>query len=125
MKVLAMRLKSERENRKKHDSKWTQDYVADQIGVARPTYTGYERGTKTPPTKIVDKLAELFETQSDYLIGRSKEKSEALLNDPELELYIRQIQSSSEETRNEAKSFLQYLLQKEKGRNPGDKQNKE
>ncbi|MMZ57947.1 HTH-type transcriptional regulator Xre [compost metagenome] len=71
MKEFAKRLKHLREKQKVKDSKWTQGYVADLIGVARPTYTAYENGTKQPPLETVDKIANLFNVSSDYLIGRT------------------------------------------------------
>lgn len=71
MSIFAKRLKAERENRKAKDSKWTQGYVADLIGVARTTYTSYENGTKEPGFEILSKLADVFEVSNDYLTGRS------------------------------------------------------
>jgi len=65
------RLKLIRENKKMKDPKWTQEYVADAIGVARPTYTAYENGIKQPPLETVNKIADLFETNVDYLLGRT------------------------------------------------------
>lgn len=70
-KVFSKRLKSERERKKASESKWTQGYVADIIGVARPTYTAYENGTKEPPLDTLNKIADLFEVSLDYLQGRS------------------------------------------------------
>lgn len=65
------RIKKIRENLKDEDGKWTQQYVATKIGVARVTYTGYENGTKTPPPDILNHLANLFEVTTDYLLGRT------------------------------------------------------
>lgn len=65
------RLKRIRENKKIKDPKWTQEFVADAIGVARSTYTAYENGTKQPPLETVNKIADLFETNVDYLLGRT------------------------------------------------------
>ncbi|WP_163538383.1 helix-turn-helix transcriptional regulator [Gracilibacillus sp. YIM 98692] len=71
MEIFPERLKSLRENRKDVDKKWTQKYVANKIGVARETYTGYERGTKSPPMETANRLADLFDVTTDYLTGRS------------------------------------------------------
>jgi len=65
------RLKQSREMKKKESSIWTQGYLADKIGVARTTYTAYERGTKTPPLETVNKIATLLEVSTDYLLGRT------------------------------------------------------
>ncbi|MDO7908472.1 helix-turn-helix domain-containing protein [Paenibacillus sp. JX-17] len=71
MEIFSKRLKAERERKKSTDSKWTQGYVADVIGVARPTYTAYENGTKQPPLETLNRIADLFDVSLDYLQGRS------------------------------------------------------
>ncbi|MGM0775476.1 MAG: helix-turn-helix domain-containing protein [Bacillota bacterium] len=71
MTLLGKRLKQLREERKRVNSKYTQGYVANLIGVARVTYTAYENGTKQPPIETVNKLADIFEVTTDYLQGRS------------------------------------------------------
>jgi HTH-type transcriptional regulator, competence development regulator len=73
MKTFGERLKHLREKKKQKNPKWTQEYVADLVGVARPTYTAYERGTKQPQLETVNKLADLFEVSADYLLGRTNE----------------------------------------------------
>lgn len=76
MSAFGKRLKSCREKIKKSDSKWTQKYVADKIGVARVTYTAYENGTKMPPFDTINNIAELFGVTTDYLMGRSENTSD-------------------------------------------------
>jgi HTH-type transcriptional regulator, competence development regulator len=71
MRTFGERLKYLREKKKQENPKWTQEYVADLIGVARTTYTAYERGTKQPQLDTVNKLADLFEVSADYLLGRT------------------------------------------------------
>lgn len=65
------RLKAARERKKRFDPKWTQGYVATQVGVARTTYTAYENSTKEPPIDTINKIADLLEVSADYLLGRS------------------------------------------------------
>lgn len=71
MKIFAKRLKAEREALKQKDAKWTQEYLADLLGVARPTYTAYENGTKLPSMDTVSKIADIFDVDTDYLHGRT------------------------------------------------------
>jgi HTH-type transcriptional regulator, competence development regulator len=71
MQTFGERLKHLREKKKQENPKWTQEYVADLVGVARPTYTAYERGTKQPQLDTVNKLADLFGVSADYLLGRT------------------------------------------------------
>lgn len=65
------RIKASRERKKRFESKWTQEYVATKVGVARTTYTAYENGTKEPTIETINKLADLLEVTTDYLMGRS------------------------------------------------------
>lgn len=128
MKCFAERLKQLREEKKKKDSKWIQNYVADLLGVARPTYTAYENGTKQPPLDTINKIADIFNVSSDYLLCRTDkpnyEDIEEALNDPDLGIWFKNIQDASHDKREELKQFWEFIIQKEKGRKPGDKQNK-
>ncbi len=67
----AQRLKSCREKKKAGNSRWTQQYVAERIGMARTTYTAYENGTKMPPPDTINNIAILLDVSNDYLMGRT------------------------------------------------------
>ena len=104
MEKFHLRLKECREKKKDFDSKWTQGYIAEKIGMARVTYTGYENGTKQPPLDTVNKLADLFDVTTDYLLGRSDdprktadEEFGAFANDPELGRWYKELPKSEEE----------------------------
>lgn len=51
--------------------KYSQKYVAISVGVATPTVSMWENGTKQPTLYNLSKLADLFGTSVDYLIGRA------------------------------------------------------
>jgi transcriptional regulator with XRE-family HTH domain len=80
MQIIGKRIKSEREALKRNDSKWTQEFVADLIGVARPTYTAYENGTKLPPVDTLNNIADTFDCDTDYLSGRSNIRKKTEMN---------------------------------------------
>lgn len=84
MEILGKRLKQLREQKKKENSKFTQGYVADLIGVARTTYTAYENGTKTPPPETINKIADLFDVTTNYLQGRTNNPKQPNNKLPEL-----------------------------------------
>jgi transcriptional regulator with XRE-family HTH domain len=48
----------------------TQAQVAEILHISRPAYTQYETGNKQPSIETLVKLADLFKTSVDYLIGR-------------------------------------------------------
>lgn len=91
------RLKTERESLKRSSSGWTQEYVAEKIGVSRSTYTAYENGTKEPPLNTVSKIADLFNVSIDYLVRgcefQSVSKGELAQNIEELELQFTGLKS--------------------------------
>lgn len=106
MDIFAKRLKKLREDRKITSKKFTQGYVAELIGVARPTYTAYENGTKQPPLETVDKIADVFGVTTDYLLGRSdtpsyteKEDEEfrKAISDPDLKRWHSELPEEDEE----------------------------
>lgn len=73
MNDFARRLKDCREKKKAENSRWTQRYVAEKIGMARTTYTAYENGTKMPPPDTINNIAILLDVSNDYLMGRTNE----------------------------------------------------
>jgi len=58
------RLKDMRED---HDL--SQLEVAEYLNMKQPQYSRYERGIRDIPTDILIKLAELYKTSTDYLLG--------------------------------------------------------
>lgn len=54
------------------DAKYSQKFVAISVGVAAPTVSMWESGVKAPTIENLMKLADLYGTTVDYLIGRSE-----------------------------------------------------
>lgn len=48
----------------------SQQELGDLIGVTKVSICGYENGTRTPSLETFGILAEIFETTTDYLLGR-------------------------------------------------------
>lgn len=47
--------------------------IAAKLGVDRTTYVKYENGSSEPNHEMLQKLADIFETTTDYLLGRTDE----------------------------------------------------
>jgi len=62
-----------RELREDHDL--TQQKVAEYLGMKQSQYNRYERGLRDLPTDVLIRLARLYETSSDYILGLSKNKT--------------------------------------------------
>jgi len=50
--------------------KWSLQYTADHLGIAKSTYAGYESGHRRPSLEAIHSIADLFNTSTDYLLGR-------------------------------------------------------
>ena len=53
----------------RQDRDWTQQFVADQLFINRRTYSAYENGVNAMSPEILIKLARLYHTSVDYLLG--------------------------------------------------------
>ena len=66
------------------EKKWSQQYTDDQLEIAKSTYAGYESGYRRPSLEALVTIAELFDTSTDYLLGKEKEPHS--LSDAPIEL---------------------------------------
>lgn len=46
---------------------YTQEQIAEKIGVAKSTYTGYEKGNREPNVNTIGKLMEEFDVDANFL----------------------------------------------------------
>ena len=53
------------------DADKTQAYIADFLGCQREVYRRYEKGTYDIPLWALCKLADLYETSTDYILERT------------------------------------------------------
>lgn len=73
MSILGKRLKEARENKR-----LTQIEASKKLGISNGTLSGYERNYRDPDTSILEKMAELYEVQIDWLLGRTDKKEPEL-----------------------------------------------
>ena len=78
MNLTACRLRALRE---KHH--FSQQKVADYLGISRTAYNKYESGA-IRPTRNLDKLAVLFDVSVDFILGRADAIPVARVEDPYL-----------------------------------------
>ncbi len=58
----------------REDRDLTQKQVAQILGMSQTGYSKYETGENDIPTAILIKLADLYKTSIDYLLGRTDQK---------------------------------------------------
>ena len=51
---------------------WTIKYTAEKIDIGASMYSGYESQLRLPPMELLPKIAEVFDTTADYLLGSLK-----------------------------------------------------
>lgn len=47
----------------------SQQQIADYLGMKQPQYNRYERGLRDIPTDVLIRLAQLYKTSTDYILG--------------------------------------------------------
>lgn len=94
----------------REDSDMTQAQVADLLFVNRRTYSCYETGTHMIPLEILSKLADLFNTSVDYLMGRTDIKRPyPKANEPNRTLRIIDVTGLTNEQIQHIKNFVDDL----------------
>ena len=58
----------------REDSDRTQREVSEYLFCDQSLYSKYERGVRDVPVDVVIKLAELYGTSTDYILGLTNEK---------------------------------------------------
>lgn len=58
----------------REDSDFKQQQIADKLFINRRTYSSYENGVRNMPIEILSLIADIFNTSTDYLIGRTDVK---------------------------------------------------
>ena len=53
----------------REDHDMSQQQVADYLGMKQPQYSRYERGLRDVPTDVLIRLAKLYQTSTDYILG--------------------------------------------------------
>lgn len=52
--------------------KYSQQELADKLGIAKSTVSMYENGKRQPDLETLEKIADFFNVDMDYLIGRKE-----------------------------------------------------
>ena len=59
----------------REDGDLSQQQVAEFLGMKQPQYSRYERGLRDVPSDILIRLAGLYGTSVDYILGLTNEKA--------------------------------------------------
>lgn len=59
----------------REDNDLTQEAIAKILGMKQPQYFRYENGYRDIPTDILIKLADYYNTTTDYILGRTDKQN--------------------------------------------------
>ena len=57
----------------REDNDYTQNQIADILKIHQTTYSDYEIGNLNIPVDVLIKLAKLYNTSTDYILGLTDE----------------------------------------------------
>lgn len=63
----------------RRDAGYTQEQLANMIGVSAQAVSKWEKGTTMPDIMLLPIIAEVFDKDIDYLFGREKDRAEAVI----------------------------------------------
>jgi transcriptional regulator with XRE-family HTH domain len=55
----------------REDADLKQKEIADVLGIDQRVYSNYETGKREIPTHLLIKLADYYDTTTDYILGRT------------------------------------------------------
>lgn len=96
------------------ENKLTQSELAEKIGLSYIQIGRYEKGKSNPSADILQKLADVFNTSSDYLMNGKTEQVKAQLSDKELIKQFSEVENMSSEDKNIVKTFIDAFITKKK-----------
>lgn len=119
MVVLTMSFGTRISNLRKN-LKLTQQELADKLGISRAALSHYEKDRRDPDSDTLIKLSDFFDVSTDYLLKGEDFHSQAkeILDNPDLQYAAR----DGEISESEALDRIARILEKQKGRVPGQRQ---
>ena len=99
--------------RLRQEKNWSQDKLAQKIGVTRILIGKYERGQTVPSADTLQKLAEIFGVSIDYLLSdETKNLATVGIKDQSLLQYFEEIDQMNEEEKKAVKFILEAVVLK-------------
>jgi len=115
----------------------TQLDAAKGLGISNVQLSRYETDDRKPDPDMLARFAEYYRTTTDYLLGRTDNAAadagapsgsaahpafEEFINNPEHGVFFKDYLNAPEERKEEMRRFWEFIMEKEKGRKPGDRQ---
>ncbi len=105
----------ERLQKLRREKNWSQEKLAQEIGIVRRLISRYETGVSTPSVETLRKLAAVFGVSVDFLLKDPVEsQSTTKIDDNELLGYIAEIQKMNSLDKMVLKTLIQAMILKSK-----------
>lgn len=92
---------------------FTQTELADKIGLTYVQIGRYETGNSSPSFEVLQKLASVFETTSDFLMNGSQDDAvSAQFSEKDLLKQFKAVELLSSEDKNVVKTLIDALITK-------------
>lgn len=95
-----------------------QSDIAEIIGVSRAAYTQYELGMNEPDISTIQQLASFFNVSTDYLLGRTDQRSPIGQTDddwpPEAKVMFRDMKKLTPEQLDLVKKLVKEFINEDK-----------
>ena len=111
----------ERLKQLRDEKEWTQEYLGKLLGFSDATINRYEKGLRSPEPETISRLADIFDTTTDFILGRSDQRNESRVAEKRRH-YGHEIQAAHRtddpmdelppEARKSLEEFKAYILQK-------------
>lgn len=105
---------SERIKQLRVDNNLTQSELAEKVGLTYVQIGRYEKGKSNPSSDVLQKLAAVLGTSTDYLMNGKTEQVEAQLVDKELIKQFQEVEKLNPDEKNLVKTFLDAFITKKK-----------
>ncbi len=99
----------------RQDKEWTQQELADKVGVKQKQISSYETGVSKPSANVLMRIAEVFDVSTDSLLADLERLSASKsIKDIELLEYFQAVDHFKEEDKQAIKKVLDAFVTKNK-----------
>ena len=92
----------------------TQSELAERVGLSYIQIGRYEKGKSSPSSDILQKLAEVLNTSTDFIMNGKSEQVEAQLSDKELIKQFKEVEKMNSDDKNLIKTLIDAFITKKK-----------
>ena len=98
----------------RNDLGFTQSDLADKVGLTYIQIGRYEKGKSNPSADVLQKIAHILNTSTDFLMNGKNEHTDAQLKDKQLMQQFKEVEKLKPEDKNLVMTFIDAFITKKK-----------